>query len=566
MERQFQLKGFLLPGDRHDCDGIPSPAQARPDEDRTAKMKKERLQRIGRFQVKIRLGRGGMGTVYLCHDSRLERFVAVKVLHEELCADQACRELFLNEARALATVSDPHVVHIYEVEPGETPYFAMEYVEGRTVLELIRGNGRFAVSEAVRIISQASEGLKAMHARGVVHRDITPSNIIIDRSGTAKLLDFGLVHEGGSADETGLVLGTAPYMAPEQVEAGRMIDLRADIYGLGATLYHMLTGEAPYAGSGVQKVAAAKLAGEPLSLAEKCPHLSRGYTAVINRMLAASPEDRFQDCEEVLQSLNKAGSARRRRTLALSLLLALFLAAVAGSVFFLLFAPGAGAGTGSIGMLYERKGKLAIDFTRSGMERYRFSHFVQSVEKGGRLPRVTHRGLHFPRGDYDVFLPPVHTGRIRLSGVKVVPARGQLRISFGHPVFLYRSIACYFSPMGREIRFQAIRAGKVVKEKAFHVDRELRSAFGSGLDLEFAFTQSGGFEIRLFPQGRAPSLYTVEGGFSEENWRDGVLRLTMSSFPQPYELYLEGVAFTGTINKSCVAQWIAGNDSWRRLW
>jgi serine/threonine protein kinase len=137
-------------------------------------MKKERLQRIGHFTVKIRLGQGGMGTVYLCHDQRLDRFIAVKVLRRELCSGKRHRERFLNEARALATVSNPHVVHIYEVEPGESPYFAMEYIEGDTVAELLRKQGAFSVPEACRIIDEAARGLKAMHDNGIVHRDVTP--------------------------------------------------------------------------------------------------------------------------------------------------------------------------------------------------------------------------------------------------------------------------------------------------------------------------------------------------------------------------------------------------------
>jgi hypothetical protein len=208
---------------------------------------------LGPYRVLRELGRGGMGVVLLAYDEELRRTVAVKVLPPDH-ADAGARVRFVREARAAAGIEHDHVVRVYSVDnPADgPPYFVMQYVEGPTLRQRIKGEGRLEPREAARIGQQVAEGLAAVHRAGVVHRDIKPANIILERAtDRAKITDFGLVRaaalvEGITRD--GAIRGTPEYMSPEQVREPDRIDARSDVYGLGVTLYEALTGEVPFRG------------------------------------------------------------------------------------------------------------------------------------------------------------------------------------------------------------------------------------------------------------------------------------------------------------------------------
>lgn len=535
----------------------------------TTRMKKERLKQIGPYRVKIRLGQGGMGTVYLCEDPHLDRFVAVKVLRKDLCHEEANRARFLREARALAGLSHPNVVTIYAVEPGEEPYFAMEYVQGGSLFERLRQPGALSVKEACRIIREAIEGLKALHAGGIIHRDITPSNILIDKDGAAKIVDFGLALEREAAGEDDLLMGTPHYMAPEQVSDAR-IDLRADIYGLGATFYHMLAGEAPFSGTDRDKVVAVKLAGDPEPVNRKRTDVPQRLAQMVQKMLARNPGERYPSCDSLLADLNMAERASPWVKFGVAAGLVLIPLVIAGS---LLLTRGRYE-LGSVGALRAEDGSMVLSFHQLNRQNLRLAHFIKPAESGGSVPVATPSGLHFSKQDYEVMCMPVRLRRLRLTGMKFMPSRGHLKISFGHPDFFARSFSCVLRPLEETVLCRAILRGRVEMEKVLPVGRKLRRFMGNGFDLTLTFHDDMTVAIDFFETGSAVSLLagsglnklTLPALDRHESWRDGVLRFTMASFPQSYEFLLRGMIVEGQWRDDCLAHWITGDDAWRALW
>jgi serine/threonine protein kinase len=211
------------------------------------------LGRLGPYRVLRELGRGGMGIVLLAYDEELRRSVAVKVLPPEH-ADAPARLRFVREAQAAAGIEHDHVVRVYGVaNPADgPPYFVMQYVEGPTLRERIKEQGRLEPREAARIAEQVAEGLSAVHRAGVIHRDIKPANIILEKAtDRATITDFGLVRAttlAAGTTQDGAIRGTPEYMSPEQVRQPDRIDARSDVYNLGVTLYEALTGEVPFRG------------------------------------------------------------------------------------------------------------------------------------------------------------------------------------------------------------------------------------------------------------------------------------------------------------------------------
>jgi predicted Ser/Thr protein kinase len=255
---------------------------------------------LGRYRVASRLGGGGMGDVYLAHDPQLNnRPVAVKVPRFDAPPElrEALRRRFLQEAASAASV--PHHAHVCPVyDHGEhdgRPFLVMAYVEGGSLADRLKGARRFEdVREAVRLVRQAAEGLTALHAAGVVHRDLKPGNILLDRDGRPLLTDFGLARSAGGEGLTskGQLLGTPAYMAPEQAEHGAAAAREpADVYGLGAVLYHLLTGRAPYAGDTLQVLRQMSLA-EPPTPSSLRAGLDPALEAVVRRAMARRPADR----------------------------------------------------------------------------------------------------------------------------------------------------------------------------------------------------------------------------------------------------------------------------------
>jgi serine/threonine protein kinase len=271
---------------------------------------------LGPFLLRGTLGRGGMGEVWLAHDPRLDRDVALKVLPPELADDPERREQLLTEARAAAALNHPHITTIHEIgAAGGRDYIALEYVQGRTVQELLAAR-RLDVAELVNLAVQLAEALQYAHAHGVVHRDIKAANVMVNERGSPKLLDFGLakiVHAGliRDAGDDGSTLslergifGTPGAMSPEQA-LGRPMDHRGDIFSFGSLLYEMASGRPAFRGDTAMATMDAVINHEPEDLAQLRPDLPVGLLDVVRRAMRKAPEERYASMEELAAELKR---------------------------------------------------------------------------------------------------------------------------------------------------------------------------------------------------------------------------------------------------------------------
>src|SRR5215469_8257933 len=211
----------------------------------------------GRYLVRSRIAHGGMATVYLATDTRLDRQVALKVMHAELARDEEFVSRFTGEAKSVARLSHPNIVAVFDQgSDGQFLYLAMEYVPGRTLRSLLRERGRFPADAALGIMDAILSGLAAAHAAGIVHRDVKPENVLLTADGQVKVVDFGLARAQAAASNTraGLVIGTVAYIAPEQVTS-QVTDARTDVYAAGVLLFELLTGRQPHTGDSPLSVA-----------------------------------------------------------------------------------------------------------------------------------------------------------------------------------------------------------------------------------------------------------------------------------------------------------------------
>jgi serine/threonine protein kinase len=261
------------------------------------------------YRVMRLLGEGGMGRVFLAEDEILERRVAIKMISPRLAGRGTARARFLREARAMAGVEHPNVVRIYGFGEAEgQAYFVMEYVEGETLSTRLEWAARLTVAEALRIARESAQALAAAWRRGIVHRDVKPSNILLNTDDHVKVADFGLARLAGKGAEAssqtgaGTVLGTPHYMAPEQAR-GEPIDFRSDVYSLGVVLYEMVGGQKPFVGQSPVEVIAKHLS-EPLPpLRERCPEVQPGVVDLIEWMTAKSAEARPASYDDLLSHL-----------------------------------------------------------------------------------------------------------------------------------------------------------------------------------------------------------------------------------------------------------------------
>jgi serine/threonine-protein kinase len=266
------------------------------------------------FYVLRRLGRGAMAEVYLAQQLSLGRQVALKVLNAELAVDPNYVRRFHHEARAAAALVHGGIVQIYEVgEENGVHYIAQEYVAGRNLGELIRSRGSLPPQLALDVLRQVAAALSKASSEGIVHRDIKPENIMLARSGEVKVADFGLARlqadhpsvgaRAAQLTQVGVTMGTPLYMSPEQIE-GRELDSRSDIYSLGVTAYHMLSGEPPFGGDSPLAVAMQHMNQQPAPLTSRQPDVPPRLAQVIERMMAKKPADRFNDPAGLLVELN----------------------------------------------------------------------------------------------------------------------------------------------------------------------------------------------------------------------------------------------------------------------
>jgi len=266
----------------------------------------DRLGRLGRHEVIELLGQGGMGFVFKADDPTLSRLVALKVLLTPLAQDKKARERFRREARAAASVHSEHVVAIHAVEDtAPIPYLVMEFVEGTSLHDRLKQDERPSWEEIARIGAEIADGLEAAHATGLVHRDVKPSNILLERvSGRVKLSDFGLARTINDAGltQTGCVVGTPEFMAPEQAEGGSC-DHRADLFSLGSVLYKMCTGNPPFSAETTFAVLRRTREDAPTPINRTRPDVPAGLLAVIARLLEKDPANRYGSAAEVAEAL-----------------------------------------------------------------------------------------------------------------------------------------------------------------------------------------------------------------------------------------------------------------------
>ena len=265
------------------------------------------------------LGRGGMGTVYLAHDTSLDREVAIKVLPEQLYGDQEIEERFLREARAQAKLRSPYVVAIHHI--GRLPvrgggktgiYFAMELVDGETLEAILERKSILHPEEARDAMVQVARGLRDAQRAEIIHRDIKPSNLLRDREGRVKIADFGIAKVNSmkkddrkSLTQDGVVLGTPLYMSPEQASGDR-IDFRSDMYSLACTFYHLLAGVPPFDGNNGLHVAAQHISRAPEPLQDLVKDLPQPLAKIFQRLLLKKPTERYDSYDDLITALEAA--------------------------------------------------------------------------------------------------------------------------------------------------------------------------------------------------------------------------------------------------------------------
>ncbi len=276
---------------------------------------KRHRQQIPGYQILEKIGKGAMATVYKARQISLDRIVAIKVLPRRYSENPEFVDRFYREGKAAAKLNHPNIVQAIDVgEAGGYHYFVMEYVDGHTVYDKLTANGRYSESEALDIIISIADALNHAHTRGFIHRDVKPKNIMITKEGIPKLADMGLAREVSDTrlaeSEAGRAYGTPYYISPEQIRGEVNIDFRADIYSLGATFYHMVTGRVPFDASNPTAVMLKHLRSKLTPPDHINPELSIGTAEVIEIMMAKNPRDRYQSTKELLEDLKSIREGR----------------------------------------------------------------------------------------------------------------------------------------------------------------------------------------------------------------------------------------------------------------
>jgi len=270
------------------------------------KIDKKKINQIGNYKLLSKIGSGSMGVVYQAKHLQSGQDVALKILLKRFYDDPDYLERFYREAQASAQLNHPNLIRAIEAGKSKEGYhfFAMEHVDGETVQKVLDRETTITERRAVEIAIQVVRALEHANSRGIVHRDIKPDNLMISKSGIVKVADFGLAREtDSSVTQTGIALGTPHYMSPEQVRGEHSVDIRSDIYALGATLYHMVTGSPPFVGTSAAVVITKHLSEEAPHPKDKNPGLSDGICQVILRMMEKEQAGRYQSAQELLRDL-----------------------------------------------------------------------------------------------------------------------------------------------------------------------------------------------------------------------------------------------------------------------
>ncbi len=273
----------------------------------------------GRYSLGEVLGYGGMAEVYRARDVRLERDVAIKILREDLARDPSFQNRFRREAQAAAALNHPMIVAVYDTGSDDRhspplPYIVMEYVEGRTLREVLLHEGRLTQNRAIEIIIDVCAALDNSHRQSIVHRDIKPGNVMISRDGSVKVMDFGIARavaqSTATVTQTAAVMGTAQYLSPEQAR-GEKVDARSDLYSAGVVLYELLTGQPPFQGDSPLAVAYQHVGEDAVPPSDIERDLSPEVDAVVMKALAKNPANRYQSAGEMSDDLGRLLSGRR---------------------------------------------------------------------------------------------------------------------------------------------------------------------------------------------------------------------------------------------------------------
>ena len=268
------------------------------------------FQLVGRYQILERIGRGAMATVYKAYDPGIDRTLALKFLHPDLCTEEEYRSRFVREAKAAGALSHPNIVTVFDVGEIEgRPYIAMELIDGVSLSEIVRPDAGLPTREVAEIGVQLGRALDYAHSKGVFHRDIKPSNIVrLKGSNTIKVTDFGIAHIDGSQHtqqtRVGTVLGTPQYMSPEQA-MGDKVDGRSDLFSVGVVLYQLLTGHAPFEATSLVTLAHRIAKQEPTAIDKVRHDVPHALRRVIERCLKKQPEKRFQTGAELADALSR---------------------------------------------------------------------------------------------------------------------------------------------------------------------------------------------------------------------------------------------------------------------
>src|SRR5438270_3167857 len=272
--------------------------------------------KLGRYEIRSKIGDGGMGEVYLARDLELDRTVAIKILPETLASDPQRLQRFIQEARAASALNHPHILTIYEIGvTGSSRFIATEFIDGETLRQRI--NSGLNLAEALEIAIQVGSALSAAHAAGIIHRDIKPENVMVRHDGYIKVLDFGLAKltepKGSTTDteaptramvntDAGTVMGTANYMSPEQAK-GIHVDARSDLWSLGAVLYEMITRQVPFPGETPTETISLILQREPAPLRRFAHEMPSELERIVTKALTKDREERYQTAKDLLIDL-----------------------------------------------------------------------------------------------------------------------------------------------------------------------------------------------------------------------------------------------------------------------
>ncbi len=268
----------------------------------------------GRYELDGVVGRGGMAEVYKARDLRLDRIVAVKTLREDLARDQTFQARFRREAQSAASLNHPSIVAVYDTGEDTTatshvPFIVMEFVDGRTVRDLLRDNRRLLPERALDITDGVLRALDYSHRNGIVHRDIKPGNVMLNRQGEIKVMDFGIARAISDAQatmtQTAQVIGTAQYLSPEQAR-GERVDSRSDLYSVGCLLYELLTGRPPFTGDSPVAIAYQHVRENPIPPSRVDPELPGWADPITLRAMAKDPADRYQSAAEMRSDIQRA--------------------------------------------------------------------------------------------------------------------------------------------------------------------------------------------------------------------------------------------------------------------